>query len=263
LDTVYLSPLDYDVIVWYGNQDLSPVIAPIGETLLVDVWVQCEPYVGFVHLPLGTEDQYIVGHHSVTVGVFYYPLSDWDHAEFLPPNELSPGWHNQTLIGFYDLYGGPNPPLQSGEPIRIASFAFEIANDSSIIGDTVVCLMEGYHPANGGPLFGDINGVDPYNPYQLFSPFYLVESASGCEYVVGDANNSGMYNGLDITFGVSFFKGGTAPPYECECTPGSTWYVAGDVNGSCSYNGIDITYGVAYFTGGTAPYPCPDCPPAD
>jgi len=83
-----------------------------------------------------------------------------------------------------------------------------------------------------------------------------------CDYVVGDANNSGDLNGLDVIFGVNYFKGGPQPPYECECTEGSTWYVAGDVNGSCNYNGLDITYAVAYLKGGPDPFPCPDCPPA-
>lgn len=82
-----------------------------------------------------------------------------------------------------------------------------------------------------------------------------------CDYVTGDANNSGGYNGLDITYGVSFFKGGPSPGYECECAEGNTWYVAGDVNGSCNYNGLDITYGVAYFKGGPDPVSCADCPP--
>lgn len=84
-----------------------------------------------------------------------------------------------------------------------------------------------------------------------------------CDYAVGDANNSGDLNGLDVTFGVNYFKGGPQPPYECECTEGSTWFVAGDVNGSCNYNGLDITYAVAYFKGGPDPAPCPDCPPVE
>ena len=83
----------------------------------------------------------------------------------------------------------------------------------------------------------------------------------GCSYEVGDVNNSGTYDGLDIIYGVAFFKGGSPPPYECECTPGNTWYVAGDVNNSCTYNGLDITYGVAYFKGGPLSMPCEDCPP--
>ncbi|UCC79637.1 MAG: carboxypeptidase regulatory-like domain-containing protein, partial [Candidatus Zixiibacteriota bacterium] len=90
----------------------------------------------------------------------------------------------------------------------------------------------------------------------------LAEITGDCVYVTGDVNNSGAYNGLDITYGVNFFKGGAEPLYSCECTPGDIWYVAGDVNNSCSYNGLDITYGVSYFKGGPDPIPCEDCPPA-
>jgi len=31
----------------------------------------------------------------------------------------------------------------------------------------------------------------------------------GCEYVVGDVNGSNSYDGLDITYGVAYFKGGS------------------------------------------------------
>ncbi|UCC79310.1 MAG: right-handed parallel beta-helix repeat-containing protein [Candidatus Zixiibacteriota bacterium] len=84
-----------------------------------------------------------------------------------------------------------------------------------------------------------------------------------CEgYVVGDVNDSGNYNGLDITYGVAYLKGGPPPLYECVCTPGNIWYASGDVNGSCSYNGLDITYGVSFLKGiYTELLPCPDCPP--
>jgi hypothetical protein len=84
---------------------------------------------------------------------------------------------------------------------------------------------------------------------------------AGCDYVVGDVNGSNSFNGLDVTYGVAYFKGGPPPLYECECTPGNIWYVSGDVNASCSYNGLDITYAVAYFKGGPGPMPCGDCPP--
>jgi hypothetical protein len=85
----------------------------------------------------------------------------------------------------------------------------------------------------------------------------------GCEYVVGDVNGSDNYNGLDITYGVAYFKGGNAPMcVDCPLCPG--WWYCGDVNGSCNYNGLDITYGVNYFKGvGPNPMPCDDCPPTD
>ncbi len=84
-----------------------------------------------------------------------------------------------------------------------------------------------------------------------------------CHYAIGDANNSGVFNGLDVTYSVGYFKGGPAPGYTCECTTGHTWFVAGDVNGSCSFNGLDVTYMVSYFKGGPGAVPCADCPPSN
>jgi hypothetical protein len=91
---------------------------------------------------------------------------------------------------------------------------------------------------------------------------------SGCEYIPGDVNswpNTG-YNGLDITFGVNFFKGGPEPlcPLgSCPIPPCDAFFYCGDVNNSCSYNGLDITYGVNYFKGGPGPMPCDQCPPIE
>jgi hypothetical protein len=104
---------------------------------------------------------------------------------------------------------------------------------------------------------------------QSSSSNYIIESGfwvgspigGGCDYVVGDANSSGTFNGLDVTYGVAYFKGGPPPPFICECPPHGTWYVSGDVNASCSYNGLDITYAVSYFKGGPSPNPCAACPP--
>jgi hypothetical protein len=89
---------------------------------------------------------------------------------------------------------------------------------------------------------------------------------AGCEYVIGDANGSGGYNGLDITYGVNFFKYGSPEPQcpygSCPIAPCDAFFYCGDVNGSCNYNGLDITYGVNYFKfGSPGPTPCGDCPP--
>jgi len=89
--------------------------------------------------------------------------------------------------------------------------------------------------------------------------------AGGCDYMVGDVNGSNNYNGLDITYGVNFFKYGTPDP-QCnpDCPPCQGWHYCGDVNASCNYNGLDITYGVNYFKyGSPAPDPCADCPPVE
>jgi hypothetical protein len=91
----------------------------------------------------------------------------------------------------------------------------------------------------------------------------IIASGPQCDYIVGDINGSGNLNGVDVTYGVSYFKGGRVPPYSCECTAGSTWYVTGDVNASCNFNGVDITYLVSYFKGGAVPRPCPECAPGN
>ena len=106
-----------------------------------------------------------------------------------------------------------------------------------------------------------LNSNDPVNPNAEIAVTFNVTTSAGCDYVIGDVNNSDDFNGLDVTFAVSYFKGGPAPEYECECTPGDTWYVAGDVNASCMFNGLDVTYMVAYFKGGPDVAPCQDCPP--
>ncbi len=86
---------------------------------------------------------------------------------------------------------------------------------------------------------------------------------NNCDYVPGDANNDGVFNGYDITFLIAWLKGGPPPPYSCECRPGWIWWPAVDYNCSCSFNGSAITYIIAYFKAGYGQWacPCPDCPP--
>jgi hypothetical protein len=85
-----------------------------------------------------------------------------------------------------------------------------------------------------------------------------------CSYIAGDINGNDQANGIDVTFGVSFFKGGNAPPDTCFDCPanGQNLMAAGDVNGNCAFNGIDITYFVAYLKGNQSQLnSCADCPP--
>jgi len=88
---------------------------------------------------------------------------------------------------------------------------------------------------------------------------------SGCVYVAGDINSNGFANGIDVTYGVAYLKGGTAPPDTCFDCPaaGQNLMASGDVNGNCAFNGIDITYYVAYLKGiQPSLLWCENCPPA-
>jgi hypothetical protein len=81
-----------------------------------------------------------------------------------------------------------------------------------------------------------------------------------CVYVEGDANGNGAMNGIDVTYGVRYFKcEGPPPPYTCFCD-GHTWYVSGDVNGDCIFNGLDIVYIIGHYKCGYPYHSCPACP---
>jgi hypothetical protein len=104
-----------------------------------------------------------------------------------------------------------------------------------------------------------------YSMPELTIPVEL-EVSGGCSYVPGDINGEGHANGVDVTFGVAYFKGGLTPPADCvpPCVGvPDPFYAAGDVNGECRFNGIDITFYVAYLKSlQPALLYCGDCPPA-
>jgi hypothetical protein len=89
---------------------------------------------------------------------------------------------------------------------------------------------------------------------------------AGCAYLIGDINGNGEANGVDVTYGVNYFKGfGPPPPVVCSDCPafGQELFGAGDVNGNCQFNGVDVTYYVNYLKGiGPALGYCLDCPPS-
>ncbi len=97
---------------------------------------------------------------------------------------------------------------------------------------------------------------------QIFTLF--IHGPNGCAYIPGDINGNGFSNGIDVVYGVTYFKGGTAPPIVCDCrpeVPAYPFFAAGDVNGNCAFNGVDISYYVSYLIGGPGLLVCPDCPP--
>jgi len=104
----------------------------------------------------------------------------------------------------------------------------------------------------------DFSGVDCGSSYRFTLSSIAI---SHCDYVIGDINDNGQLNGIDITYGVNYFKGYPPPPNSCFCD-GHTWFISGDVNGDCQFNGMDIVFLVNYLKGGPPWVPCPACPPA-
>jgi len=113
----------------------------------------------------------------------------------------------------------------------------------------------------------DINSNDTDEPLVQVPISLTVIESGGCAYTPGDIVGNGSANGIDVTFGISYFKGGAAPPLDCgtpvgPCPQPSPFFAAGDVNGNCAFNGIDITFFVSYLKGGPPELLyCPDCPP--
>jgi hypothetical protein len=139
--------------------------------------------------------------------------------------------------------------------------------DGSISEDPLFAGGEPYslHLTSGSPCIdsGDPDYLqDPDTTRADMGALYFHHQITRCPYILGDINASGTPNGIDVTYGVRYFKGGPVPPVTCDnCSEAPPFYAAGDVNGSCTFNGIDISYMVNYFKGGSALHPCPDCPP--
>jgi len=104
---------------------------------------------------------------------------------------------------------------------------------------------------------------DPDEP-SITIPVSLTVTTCG-DYVVGDFNNSGAFNVVDIVGGYSKLKTDQPEPgYICNCPFGSgdLWAVSMDVNNSCEFNIADIVDGFSKLkTGLPELLPCQDCPP--
>jgi len=260
---------DDTVKVWFGNIDGSPIEVDIGTQMPIDVFIQTtsEVYAGGLSFTLGADSQYVTGFLSETLGSFSGVLTEWDDVTFIPVQGSPPnpdGWFAQSFSAIYEL-SSPfiSPPLHYEDPTLIATFVIEIANDSSLLGQTVDFLAPGYNDRLGYDLVGDTTAIIEFIPVYSIPSFHFPPGSGLCNYITGDVNMVGGYNQIDVTFGVNFFKEGSpVPPYICDCPPHGSWFVAGDVNASCSYNGLDITYNVNWFKNQTnPPIPCADCLP--
>ncbi len=228
----------------FGNKDGSTIDVIIDSNIKIGFWAvfhssNDDDSVAFIHEPLASNDSVIVSRDG---GILHYPLSEWDEVIFLPPDTNSPiqSYTNQSMLGFCDLGGPRNPFLDTnGDTIMIAEYYMRIANDASLIGQTVCPFMEGDNDPNGTSIWGLNTGTTQFSPTQIYSCLNFVE------YFAGDANMSGLVNGLDVTYLVAYLKNiGPAPDP----------ILAGDANGSCTTNGLDVIYLVNYFKGGPEPF---------
>ncbi|UCE65243.1 MAG: choice-of-anchor J domain-containing protein [Candidatus Zixiibacteriota bacterium] len=191
-------------------------------------------------------------HYEIGAGVYYQYFDNGDNDYMVVEWQAKVSSSSADTVVFEAIL------YENGEII----YQYNYVNDGTGgQGQTATVGME-YDVLPSGLTYY-CNDENPANRLQdgLAIKWYF-EGPGGCDYVVGDVNGSDNYNGLDITYGVAYFKGAAGPLCpDCPVGDCNSWNYCGDVNGSCNYNGLDITYGVAYFKGGPGPIHCPDCPP--
>jgi hypothetical protein len=263
------------VSVWYGNLDLSPVMIYIGEQYYMDAYVQTSPdvYAGDILLCLGAMDEYITAWLSQSQGHVYYPLTEWAVAEFYEPEAEPnpPGWSSQSLRGAANVErAGAAIPLDDAPwlhletPTKIASFALQASEDTSLTDDIIYCFGRGFNLLQGGSNSSDSLGNVSYKIVESFSPVYFRSASGECDFTPGDANSDGVIIGSDVTFTVGYFRGLNHPADSCWNDLEQDWlYSALDANGDCKVIGSDVTFLVGYFRGIQPEiHWCPEIPPA-
>jgi hypothetical protein len=248
----------YDIVsVWYGNLDGSPMEFPVNDTGFVDVYISTpvSAYIGELHLCLGGDYQYIDEFISGTHGTLYYPLTEWNVAEFSesygsPPNEE--GWLSQSFIGSARLsLMDNNPWLHTEAPALIMSFAMVSVDNDNIYYQTYPAIGPGLNPTEEASSCKDTLGAASFILTEQFSELYFTETPSGCDYLPGDANSDGLIIGSDVTYLVTYFRGVNPPPPDsCWNSNTNSWHhAAGDANGDCLLIGSDVTFLVGFFRG--------------
>ena len=253
----------------FGNRDGSLMFGQPGQVIDMNIWGTTPgndfpDSIIFMHIPLASNDSIV----AERLGG-YFPdtlVGNWDDVSFLTPdfNSPQPGWTNQSLLGF-DCLIDPCQPQNyfrtHGDTILIATYRMRLSDNPGLLGNTYCPFQEGYNLLNGGPLWGDEEGLDGYIPIATYPCLYFPPP---CDYLLGDVNSDGIANGVDVMFSVNYFKYGGGPPLDsCNCSPiAFPFFAAGDVNGSCSFNGVDILYMVNYYKGIVPPFDaCDYCPP--
>ncbi len=255
ITTISQSPITPNII-WVGTDDSRVWVTPNGSTS----WNNVSAY-----LP----DRWCT---RVTADVFdsaaaYVTFSGYRESDHLPhifkTTDYGANWSdisgNLVDIPINDVLPDPEHPGRLFVGTDFGMYYTENGGAQwQILGDN--------HPI--GPVFDiDLNNptrklVSGTHGRSMYTfDLNQLDQTAPCDFVPGDANGSGIFNGLDVVFEVNFLKSvGPAPPDTCECGSWGRVYAAADANGDCAFNGLDVTYSVLYFKGGQPPRRCADCP---
>jgi len=275
-------------LIIFGNRDGSVMTVQAGTTIEIPIWGvtpagNFEDSVIFMYVPLSSDDEVVTVRYPSREGDprdtlpyhSYFPdtlVGLWDDRAILNPNpDTTPGRTNQDVYGFAYITDPRDPHnffWTNGDTVLIATYVMRLSGNPQIWGDTVCPFQIGFPaiPWSPGLAWGMQDGITLLMPFATFQCLHVLEPPP-CVYIAGDINNNDQANGLDVSYGVNYFKGfGPPPPVICENCPdtGQQLFGAGDVNGSCQFNGVDITYFVNFLKGVGPPLGfCPVCPPSD
>lgn len=227
-----------------GNLDGSSIVGNPGQIVEIPVYIKVDEDIRGLALRIMSDTGQIIE----WLGVDSTSAFNWG---FDVSNEIDyrPGYKGQTAIAVAASHLSFNTNGQWSD--AIAYFRLRLA-DSGFTGGESIRLK-------GQASIVDSNYV-VYQPV-LIEGSILLEIPE-CDYVFGDANNDGYFNGLDVVYSVSYFKGfGSPPPTDCYCGVHGFYGSNADANGDCLLNGLDIVYSVSALKGtGPMPLGCPDCP---
>lgn len=248
-----------DLEIWYGSLNCEPVMVRIDDDVAVDMYIRTAGPIQIenARFILGANDQYIDSLLSVSSGEILYPFNNMEQAAFSspvgsPPNQA--GWSSQYLEVSATM--AQSPWFDFSVPTVAARFVISTIEDTSIVGDTAICIGSGVDDT-GDSSYAEGFGTIEYSVLQHFCPFTFT---SGYRYLPGDVN---MYNGSwppeviggDVTYLVNYLRGLS------QSCPLDGFWAAADINGDCLIIGSDVTRLVSYFRGNSEIFFCPDYPP--
>jgi len=221
-------PCDYPTLISVGNMLVQPC-QQMRLSIPVEMSNPC-PVGGFT-IHIRTTEPWLAFDLADTMAADTIGgrISDWGSFTFyINPND--PASIAITALA----NGGPVVPEGEG---TIFTLHFNFRNFD--IGDTAQSIVI------DTAMISDPLGYNLYDTVRRAGLFQI--DHSNCEgNPRGDANCSGILNGLDVTFLLLYLKGGSSYCLLC----------SGDANHSGSVNGIDVSYLVNYLKG-TAPPPDP------
>jgi parallel beta-helix repeat protein len=146
-----------------GNLDLTPILAHIGDTVTIPIWIKNDEPVPAVNIPLAADTGCI---SAWLGGTILDPLLGFNSHVILSPelDQPSPGYSSQALMG-WKLFNDPEfyRLNTNGVYQQAASFTAVIALNADLNCSTIQ-IIPGSHSRAGVVAFCDSIGVHEWSP---------------------------------------------------------------------------------------------------